>query len=120
MYLIYCFTAFLSLSLHNASRNVAEEDGDIPPIYANSGISFWFLVVGLIMPIVTMFFYTSWYWAIVINIVMIMVSMIIGNYFTYNLYTVKKPPLYIPSRVDARPSIILSLTSLVLFLYIIL
>ena len=38
MYLIYCFIAYLSFSLHNATRNVAEIDGDIPQLYTGNSL----------------------------------------------------------------------------------
>lgn len=123
MFIIYCFIAFLSLGLHNASRNVAEQDGDIPFIYSDSNlikVNLWFLLVGLIIPFITMFFYVLWYWGILINLVMLLGSMIIANYFTYNLHTVKRPPFNIPSRVDVRPSIIVSIISVILFIIMVL
>ena len=68
MYLIYCFLAYLSLSLFNASKNVGEETGDLVMIHSSSGGVIMFFLIGAILPFATMFFYIEWYWAILINI----------------------------------------------------
>lgn len=122
MYLAYCFLAFLSLSLHNATRNVAEEDGDIPTIYRGTNtvlLNLWFFLTGLITPTITMFLYTKWYWAITYIVAGLLISMIMANNYVYKYHIIKRPPLYIPSRVDVRLSLITSMISVILFIFLI-
>lgn len=122
MYLAYCFLAFLSLSLHNATRNVAEEDGDIPTIYRGTNtvlLNLWFFLTGLITPTITIFLYTKWYWAITYIVAGLLISMVMANNYVYKYHIVRRPPLYIPSRVDVRLSLITSMISVILFMFLI-
>ena len=122
MYLAYCFLAFLSLSLHNATRNVAEEDGDIPTIYRGTNtvlLNLWFFLTGLITPTITMFLYTKWYWAITYIVAGLLISMVMANNYVYKYHIVRRPPLYIPSRVDVRLSLITSMISVILLMFLI-
>ena len=117
MTIFYAFVAFLGFALFQASRSVAEEDGDIPLLYSGNNlfmISSWFIITGLLLPVVMLFIMETWYLAFLYIIVGIVLAMVIGNQFTYNMHVVKRPPFYIPSRVDARPAIIVSIISLVL------
>lgn len=119
MILLYTFTAFLSFSLFQASKSVAEEDGDIPILYSGSNlfkISAWYFLTGLLIPIVMLFVFETWYLAIVYMIVGIVLSMLVANQFTYKMHVVKSPPFYIPSRVDSRPAFIMSFISVVLLI----
>lgn len=82
MYLVYCFLAFLSLCLFNASKNVGEERGDLAIIHSYSSSTILFFIIGALMPFVTMFFYIQWYWAILMDIGLILCSMIVANFLT--------------------------------------
>lgn len=122
MYLVYCFLAFLSLSLHNATINVAEEDGDIPIIYRGTNtvlLNLWFFLTGLIAPTVTMFLYTKWYLAIIYIVAGLLISMVMANNYIYKYHIVRRPPLNTPSRVDVRLSIITSMISVILLIVLI-
>lgn len=122
MYLAYCFLAFLSLSLHNATRNVAEEDRDIPTIYRGTNtvlLNLWFFLTGLITPTITMFLYTKWYWAITYIVAGLLISMVMANNYVYKYHIIRRPPLYIPSRVDVRLSLITSMISVILLMFLI-
>ncbi|SEW49372.1 hypothetical protein SAMN05421841_4149 [Chryseobacterium wanjuense] len=122
MYLAYCFFAFLSLSLHNATRNVAEEDGDIPTIYRGTNtvlLNLWFFLTGLIAPIITMFLYTKWYLAIIYIVAGLLILMVMANNYVYQYHIVRRPPLYIPSRVDVRLSLITSLIGVIFLIILI-
>ncbi|OCA68456.1 hypothetical protein BBI01_18605 [Chryseobacterium artocarpi] len=114
--------AFLSLSLHNATRNVAEEDGDIPTIYRGTNtvlLNLWFFLTGLIAPTVTMFLYTKWYWAIIYIVAGLLISIVMANNYIYKYHIVRRPPLNTPSRVDVRLSIITSMISVILLIVLI-
>lgn len=122
MYLAYCFLAFLSFSLYNATRNVAEEDGDIPNIYRGTNtvlLNLWFFLTGLIVPTVTIFLYTKWYWAIIYIVAGLLISMVMANNYVYKYHIVRRPPLYIPSRVDVRLSLITSMISVIMLIVLI-
>lgn len=101
MYLVYCFLAFLSLCLFNASKNVGEERGDLLMIHSHSSSTILFFIIGALMPFVTMFFYLHWYWAILMNIGLILCSMIVANFFTKNS--------------SAIPSLVIGIISVILF-----
>lgn len=120
MYLLYCFLAFLSLGLHNASKNVAKEDGDIPMIYNSNIIDIWFFITGILIPAVILFRYSTWYLALIFLIVGILVTMILANQYMYRFHVTKRPPFYIPGRADARPSIIISVISIILLAIVVL
>lgn len=123
MIILYAFAAFLSFSLFQASRNVAEEDGDIPLLYSGNKLvqlSAWFLLTGLLLPVIMLFVNEKWYFAILYSIAGIVISMLLANHFTYNMHVVKRPPFYIPSRVDARPCLVTSLVSVIILLLILL
>ena len=120
MYLIYCFIAYLSFSLHNATINVAEIDGDIPQLYTGNSLkylNFWLLLTGQIIPFIIMFFYTEWYWAILINLFLIFITMLIANKYIMEIHVIRKPPLNTPSRVDVRPSLIVNAISIIFLIF---
>ncbi|MCQ9635055.1 hypothetical protein MP477_08830 [Chryseobacterium sp. WG23] len=122
MSLVYCFLVFLSLSLHNATKNVAEEDGDIPTIYRGTKtvlLNLWFFLTGLIAPTITMFLYSKWYWAIIFIVAGLLISMVMANNYVYKYHIVRRPPLYIPGRVDARLSLITSMISVIMLIVLI-
>lgn len=119
MYLLYCFLAFLSLGLHNASKNVANEDGDIPMIYNSNIIDIWFFITGLLVPAVILFKYSVWYIALIYLIVGLLITMIVANQYMYKFHVIKRPPLFIPGRTDARPSIIISVISIIVLVIVI-
>jgi len=108
------------LSLHNASKNVAKEDGDTPLIYSSMATDIWFFTTGLIVPAVVLFVYSTWYLALTYLIGGLLMTMILANQYMYKFHVVKKPPLYIPSRADAKPSIIVSVISIILLAIVIL
>jgi len=121
MFLIYCFLAFLSLSLHNATRNVGEEDGDIPAIYTGSSLmllNLWFFITGFIIPAIMLFLSTKWYLAIIYMVVGILISMILANNYMYKYHVARRPPLYIPSRVDLRPSLVMNIVSIIFLIIV--
>ncbi|MNT55841.1 hypothetical protein D3C72_1931100 [compost metagenome] len=76
----------------------------------------WFLLTGQIIPIVVMLIYSKWYLAVIYIVVGILGTMILANQYMYKYHIVKRPPLYIPSRADVRPSIVISIISLIVLL----
>ncbi|MEG0407685.1 MAG: hypothetical protein RR623_02315 [Bacilli bacterium] len=112
--------AFLSLSLHNASKNVAKEDGDIPMIYNSNIIDVWFFITGLLVPAIILFKYSVWYLALIYLIVGLLITMILANQYMYKFHVIKRPPLFIPGRADARPSIIINVISIIVLTIIVL
>lgn len=114
MFILYCFTAFLSLGLYFITLEIAKEGYDMPMILQSHYLTAWFVITGSIIPFITMFFFIEWYWAILLNIVMF-----IGSGFLATVYTGTRTntttTFFVESNVDIRPPFVVSLISIVLF-----
>lgn len=115
MYLIYCLIAVLSYFWFLANYEIAEKEKDFASINKSLGMA-WFGITGLLLPVIVLFYNLKWYMAILyfIGIVVIMnflSKLLIGIYDSFF------PPTF--SRIDFRPTIVLSLLSIVLLVFIV-
>ncbi len=114
MYLIYCLVAVLSYFWFITNYEIAEKEKKFASINKSLGMA-WFGITGLILPVIVLFYNLKWYMAIIyfIGIVLVMTflsKLLIGIYNSFF------PPTF--TRIDFRPTIVLSLLSIILFLII--
>lgn len=85
MHLIFCFLGFLSLGLFIRSKNYTEEQSQVPMVWFTQikWVKTWFFFIGTLLPIIIIFSYEVWYFAVLYSIMGIFVANVISEYYTF-------------------------------------
>lgn len=88
MHLIFSFLGFLSLGLFIRSKNYSKENYEASMIWYKQikWVKMWFFLIGILLPITTLFIYELWYVAILYSLIGIFVANVISEYYTFQKY----------------------------------
>jgi len=84
MHLIFSFLGFLSMGLFIRSKNYSDEKYEVSRIWLRQirWVRVWFFLIGILLPITTLFIYELWYVAILYSLIGIFVANVISEYYT--------------------------------------
>ena len=115
MYLTYCAIAVLSYFWFLANYEIAEKEKDFASINKSLGMG-WFGITGLLLPAIVLFYNLKWYMAILYFIGIVIIMNFLSK-LSIGIYNSMFSPEF--NRIDFKPSIVLSLLSIVLLVFIV-
>lgn len=81
---IYSFIAFLSFNLLKIAKSMSDREPNVF-IIPSTGLIFWYLISGRIIPLIVMCIFVKWYWIVPTAIILILGSKLVASFFNRTL-----------------------------------